>query len=576
MSKEKWQTLIHKGPVFPKEHEVRGWPIKIKGQTVTFVNNPLADEMTFHWAAKLETDYVQDKTFQRNFWKDYKPVIKLSHDIEEASFPEDFDFTDYWVKIQREKEEKKGRSKEEKKREKEEKEKIKAEYGFADLDGETVPLGNYTVEPPGIFMGRGKHPLRGRWKPKIYPEDIIINCSKGQAPTPPEGHSWGRIEENKNLLATATWTEKMSGSPKKILFGASSSVKQKSDQKKFAKAIELANNFDKVNEFIDKKLQSRDKLTREIATVCKLISELSIRVGDEKGADTADTVGASSLRVEHISVDGLKVTFNFLGKDSIEYKNTVEFDVQTVRNIEEFMEGKAKGDQLFPNANSREVKDFLSIVMPGLTAKQFRTATGSTLLAKELKSKKINPNLSGPKKLEYFTEANLDVAIQLNHQSAVPKTYDESLGRMKDKLKEVKAELKKVKTEMKEELDQAKEDRDNRITVAKSKWKGQRKKEAIERANRAYDNKKERFDKKVARLEERIQSYKSKVTIKEKTKGIALGTSKLNYADPRIPISWCKDNDVDVKRIYPKTAQDKFSWAMDVDEEFYKKYPKID
>ena len=50
----------------------------------------------------------------------------------------------------------------------------------------------------------------------------------------------------------------------------------------------------------------------------------------------------------------------------------------------------------------------------------------------------------------------------------------------------------------------------------------------------------------------------------------------LNYSDPRIPIYWCKANNVDIKRIYPVTAQKKFNWALDVEPDFYKKYPLVE
>jgi len=53
---------------------------------------------------------------------------------------------------------------------------------------------------------------------------------------------------------------------------------------------------------------------------------LALRVGNEKSEDEADTVGCCSLRVEHIKFEEgeNKVTLQFLGKDSMEYKNTVE------------------------------------------------------------------------------------------------------------------------------------------------------------------------------------------------------------------------------------------------------------
>lgn len=575
--KEKWSTLQHNGPYFPPEHIVRGWTIKINEKDITFVNNPLADEMTYHWAAKLETKYVTDRTFQKNFWIDYEPVIRQLHDLpEKLRFPQDFDFTDYHSKIMKEREDKKNRSKDEKRREKDEREARKSYYGRATLDNVEVELGNYSIEPAGIFMGRGEHPLRGRWKPRVHAEDVTLNLSS-ESPTPPcnGGGSWKGRVENRNALWTAMWYEKLTGAQKRVLFSANSFVRQGNDIKKFDKARSLAENYSKVVEFIDKKLTSLDRATRELATVCKLIQVLSIRVGDEKGEDTADTVGASSLRVEHATINGTTLILDFLGKDSIPYHSETEFDINVVRNLHEFMEGKKPEDEIFPKVNSREIKDFLSIVVPGLTAKNFRTATGSALLAKQLKNQIIDPNIKDSKKIEYFTEANLDVAIQLNHQSAVSEAYERSLQNMKDKLKDIKKELREVKKEMKSELERAKETRDLRVETAKRRYTGSRRKESIERAKRSYDNKRERYEKKIRRLDERIENYESKIRIKEKTKGIALGTSKLNYADPRIPISWAKANNVDLKRIYPPTAQKKFEWALDTDEDFYKKYPEI-
>ena len=51
---------------------------------------------------------------------------------------------------------------------------------------------------------------------------------------------------------------------------------------------------------------------------------LGIRVGDEKGEDSSDTVGASSLRKEHVSIENNFLKLDFLGKDSVRYVNKVE------------------------------------------------------------------------------------------------------------------------------------------------------------------------------------------------------------------------------------------------------------
>ena len=55
----------------------------------------------------------------------------------------------------------------------------------------------------------------------------------------------------------------------------------------------------------------------------------------------------------------------------------------------------------------------------------------------------------------------------------------------------------------------------------------------------------------------------------EENKEIALGTSKLNYLDPRISVAWCKKWDVPIEKIYNKTQRDKFAWAIEMaDEDF--------
>jgi len=51
---------------------------------------------------------------------------------------------------------------------------------------------------------------------------------------------------------------------------------------------------------------------------------------------------------------------------------------------------------------------------------------------------------------------------------------------------------------------------------------------------------------------------------KEDNKSIALGTSKLNYNDPRITVKWCKVNEVPIEKVFTKALRSKFAWAMSV------------
>ena len=53
----------------------------------------------------------------------------------------------------------------------------------------------------------------------------------------------------------------------------------------------------------------------------------------------------------------------------------------------------------------------------------------------------------------------------------------------------------------------------------------------------------------LARLEDQLIKLKCAKTDREENKEIALGTSKLNYLDPRITIGWAKKWDVPIEKV---------------------------
>jgi DNA topoisomerase-1 len=63
-------------------------------------------------------------------------------------------------------------------------------------------------------------------------------------------------------------------------------------------------------------------------------------------------------------------------------------------------------------------------------------------------------------------------------------------------------------------------------------------------------------------IEEKIKKEDLKLSKKEENKAIALGTSKINYNDPRITVAWCKTNEVPIEKVFTKALRIKFPWAM--------------
>ena len=76
------------------------------------------------------------------------------------------------------KEQKKAMTKEEKDKIKQEKKELEEKYGWASIDGRREKVGNFRIEPPGLFRGRGDHPKTGTLKviPIIFCLIIVLLC----------------------------------------------------------------------------------------------------------------------------------------------------------------------------------------------------------------------------------------------------------------------------------------------------------------------------------------------------------------------------------------------------------------
>ena len=165
--------------------------------------------MAYQLAKKKDTPYVQDPVFTTNFMGDF--VKQLPPWCATAMFS-DVDFSQIYEKVDDEKAAKDRMSKEQKKAiattKKEQRESLKAKFGKALLDGKEVDIANWMVEPPGLFMGRGQHPFRGKWKPRIQPSDVILNLA--QSSPVPQG-DWKQVVHDHNSMWMAKWIDKLDG-----------------------------------------------------------------------------------------------------------------------------------------------------------------------------------------------------------------------------------------------------------------------------------------------------------------------------------------------------------------------------
>ena len=174
---------------------------------------------------------------------------------------------------------------------------MKAKYGMAIMDGKQVEVANYMAEPPGIFIGRGEHPMRGKWKPKVSSKDVILNL--GRDAKVPLG-DWGKIVHDRDSMWMASWTDVLTQKRKYVWLADTAGIKQDRDKAKYDKAKKLATEIDKIKDKIVNDMQNKDAKLRRISTACYLIYRTAMRVGDEKDPEEADTVGATTVSYTHL------------------------------------------------------------------------------------------------------------------------------------------------------------------------------------------------------------------------------------------------------------------------------------
>ena len=520
---KQWTELIHNGPMFPPLYIPHNIPIKINGHTYKL--NSLAEEYITMYTRYIDTDYIKRPKFNKNFLSDWKKV----HDIKVDKM-EDVDISDIKKYLDKIKEDKINISKDEKEKLKKQQEKLDEPYKYCIIDGGKQRVGNFKIEPPGIFLGRGEHPKLGMIKHRVIPEDVTINISKtATVPKPNVPGKWKEVLNNTEVVWLATWVDNISDKNKYVFTSMESIFKSKSDMEKFDLARDLKNKVNNIRSAYYIDMKSDNNIARQQATALYFIDNLALRVGGKKNTkEKADTVGVTSLRVEHIIIfeDNI-IKLDFLGKDSVRYCKKVQTDPVAYNNIKDFIANKNKKDLLFNLITSSSLNIYLDSLMPGLTAKVWRTFNASILFQKELEN--VNKNtlnkLPEGEKINYlisiFNQANTAVAILCNHQKNVSSNLEKSMELIDNMIKKLKERKTKTK------------DKD-----------------------------------KIKSIDARVTILKMKKETKEKMKNVSLGTSKNNYIDPRIIFSFMKRYNIAEDKLFNKALLSRFEWARNVKNEY--------
>ena len=339
--------------IFPRSFESRGTKLIYDGQSI---ETPLMLE-EFSWKFSQIKDEVKDETFLKNFWKDFKKICP--NNIKDFS---KCDFRNF--------------------------KKLSKIPSSAALH--TTLNGH--IDPPCIFVGRGKHPLRGKLKHKIKPCDVTVNKAHGTV----DNRGWKSIVNDKSSTWVANWQDPITGKLKYLY----PSEKSKQDSKKFAKARKLKRNISKIRKTNFLNMTSSKSKTREHAIACYLIDLTCIRVGDPTNKQVD---GCITLQKKHISFPKMNyITLDFVGKDSINFNRTFKIHPVVFNLLK-----KIKSNKIFSHISYESFKDYLNSLFPSLTAKIFRTCNASSLFDRLLQTEGESSTV--------YKNANKEVAKLCNH-----------------------------------------------------------------------------------------------------------------------------------------------------------------
>jgi DNA topoisomerase-1 len=534
------KSLEHKG-IFVPTYDFKGFSITISNQKIKLKEK--SEQMAVAWMRRNLSTTVPppDSVFKKNFMKAFLDQLQAENpdtfldeftknyisniDDSQATLninceqADEINFTEVRNFVIQEKAAKEAMTKEEKKKLAEERKikrtENKKEYGYAMVDGQELEIANWTAEPSCLFAGRGDHPQRGKWKEGPSKSDIILNLSDEKERKKAKEEGWKDAVWESNKMYVAKWEDKLTGKIKYVWFSDTAFLKQNREKEKFQKAEALGKQIGKIEEHILRNLDSKDDARRKVATVSWLILVPNMRVGDEKDPGEADTVGAITLRPEHIKIEGDTIHFDFLGKDCVRWIKDVKAPPEVIRNIQQYMADTSK-EYLFEGIDSKKVSRFLSEKMPKLTAKVFRTWRCTTTLKEELDKSGVTKNSPDYQKTYHAKIANLKVAEVANHKKKIAPTFDQRLAKKEANLKKLWEQLEARKV----------------------------------------------AGKKTESLEARLDKAELDLKLTKLTKEYNLGTSLKSYIDPTAYVKWAKKVKFDIEKFYPKTLRNKFSWAL--------------
>lgn len=562
------KSLTHNGVLFQEPFTSKGFN-KIDGESISL----LAEEMLYKFSPyAFNKKFADDETFIKNAWIDIKP--QLPSKLQSWRFPSDFinlftamETVKANLKLQKTEYNKTHKVEIEK-----EKNDRKEKFGYCIKNGEKTELANFVCEGSRFFISHGE--LRGRWVSSVVPEDVEINASEN-IPCTVEGHKWKCVElRQTDYVATykinigfgIAFVDKF------IWLSANSKDKQNDNEHKYDKGRLLSLKIDEIEQTVLKDVTSTNESKRESALVTYIVLTYGIRIGNDLGKNNfrdKNVRGASTLCAENMILENdTCLKLHFIGKESVEYLNTLKIDTSVYCELQKLLKGKKPTDKVFVHTNSSCVNNYLKSIYDGeISPKTFRTTKAGLTLAKEIQSRSWK-NLTDKEFKNNLMECCLQTSLLLNHHKTVTEEQKEKLkDNSENKLQSAKNALDKTTESVNKKLKKLRQDRKDFESCLEGKL--------LENKLKELESKEKELKGKLKSAKKKYEDIQKEISFRLSSQDVNLGTSLNAYSTPKLPISLCKYADKDPSIIYSKAQLKKFEWAMNVSKDYWKKYPNV-
>ena len=169
----------------------------------------------------------------------------------------------------------------------------------------------------------------------------------------------------------------------------------------------------------------------------------------------------------------------------------------------------------------------------------------------------IEPKMKKKKGAEYFElPEDMDQEWVLEHQAFL-------IEEQKTKIqKKFEKDNEKLKAEGEKEMKP--KELNERLEVVKEleqKFKKENKTRKVEAEGKSPSI--DKLETNIEKAEQRVHTMSTQALDKESNKEVALGTSKINYIDPRLTVVFTKKFNVPIEKFFSKTLREKFQWAVE-------------